>query len=64
VWEAEYDGNTMYTCMKMEKWDLLKLFQEWGWDREWWRRWIQLWYIKRTWINVTMYPQYNKNMII
>jgi hypothetical protein len=19
VWEAEYDGNTMYTCMKMEK---------------------------------------------
>jgi hypothetical protein len=20
----------MYTCMKMEKWDLLKLFQEWG----------------------------------
>jgi hypothetical protein len=21
----------MYTCMKMEKWDLLKLFQEGGW---------------------------------
>jgi hypothetical protein len=20
----------MYSCMKMKKWDLLKLFQEWG----------------------------------
>jgi hypothetical protein len=30
VWEGEYGGNTVYTCMKMEKWDLLKLFQEWG----------------------------------
>jgi hypothetical protein len=22
--EGEYDGNIMYWCMKMEKWDLLK----------------------------------------
>jgi hypothetical protein len=32
----------------MEKWDLLKLFQEWGKREnkgEWWRGWIQLWYI-------------------
>jgi hypothetical protein len=21
--EAKYDGNIMYSCMKMEKWDLL-----------------------------------------
>jgi hypothetical protein len=30
VWEGEYGVNTMYTCMEMEKWDLLKLFQECG----------------------------------
>jgi hypothetical protein len=27
---GEYGGNTMYSCMQMEKWGLLKLFQEWG----------------------------------
>jgi hypothetical protein len=30
VWEGEYGTNTVYTCMSIEKWDLLKLFQEWG----------------------------------
>jgi hypothetical protein len=30
VKEAEYSRNIMYSCMKMGKWDLLKLFQEWG----------------------------------
>jgi hypothetical protein len=30
---------------------------------EWWNGWVQLWYIVRTFINVTMYPKYN-NMII
>jgi hypothetical protein len=25
---GEYSANTVYTCMLMEKWDLLKLFQE------------------------------------
>jgi hypothetical protein len=30
VKEAEYSGNIMYSCMKMEKWGMLKLFQEWG----------------------------------
>jgi hypothetical protein len=23
---------------------------------EWWREWIQLWYIVRTFVNATMYP--------
>jgi hypothetical protein len=30
VWKSEYGGNIMYACMKTEKWNLLKLFQEWG----------------------------------
>jgi hypothetical protein len=29
VKEAECSGNIMYSCMKIEKWDILKLFQEW-----------------------------------
>jgi hypothetical protein len=29
----------------------------------WWRRWIQLWYIVTTFVNVTMYPKYNNNII-
>jgi hypothetical protein len=28
--EGDCSGNTMYSCMKMEKWDIVKLFQEWG----------------------------------
>jgi hypothetical protein len=28
---------------------------------EWWREWIQLWYIVRTFVTVTMYPQNNNN---
>jgi hypothetical protein len=28
---------------------------------EWWRGWIQLLYIVRTFVNVTLYPQYNNN---
>jgi hypothetical protein len=30
VKESEYGGNMMYSCLKIEKWDLLKLFQELG----------------------------------
>jgi hypothetical protein len=49
--------------MQTEKWYLLKLFQEWGKDKgEWWRGWIQMWYIwyiVRTFVNATMYPQHN-----
>jgi hypothetical protein len=30
VKKAECSRNIMYSCMKMEKWDLLKLVQEWG----------------------------------
>jgi hypothetical protein len=29
---------------------------------EWWRRWIQalyIWYIERTFVNATMYPEHN-----
>jgi hypothetical protein len=29
---------------------------------EWWRGWIQLWYIVRIFVNVTIYPQYNNNV--
>jgi hypothetical protein len=28
---------------------------------EWWRGWIQVWYIGRILVNVTMYPQFNNN---
>jgi hypothetical protein len=44
VQEGECNGNIMYWCMKMEKRDMLKLFQEWGREDkgEWWRGWIQL----------------------
>jgi hypothetical protein len=30
VLEGEYGENVMYSCMKVEKWNLLKVFQEWG----------------------------------
>jgi hypothetical protein len=30
VKEGEYVENIIYSCMKMEKWDLLKLFQNGG----------------------------------
>jgi hypothetical protein len=30
----DYGRNVMYSCMKMKKWDLLKLFQEWGGIKE------------------------------
>jgi hypothetical protein len=30
VKEGEYGTNIEYTCMQIEKWGLLKLFQEWG----------------------------------
>jgi hypothetical protein len=29
MWEGKYGANTVYTCMWMEKWYLLKIFQEW-----------------------------------
>jgi hypothetical protein len=47
-------------CTHVCKWYLLKLFQEWRGDEgEWCREWIQvwyIWYIVRTYANVTMYP--------
>jgi hypothetical protein len=61
VWEGKYRANTVYTCMYMEKWDQLKLFQEWGvWDKgEPWKEWIQVLhtqYIISTFVNATVYP--------
>jgi hypothetical protein len=41
VQEAEFSGNITYSFMKMEKWDMLKLFQEWEEDKgEGWKGWI------------------------
>jgi hypothetical protein len=28
--ESECGGRIRYSCMQIETWDLLKLFQEWG----------------------------------
>jgi hypothetical protein len=44
----------------------LKLFQEGAREDkgERWRGWIYLRYTVRTFVNVTMYPQYNNNMLI
>jgi hypothetical protein len=37
VSKGECSGIIMHSCMKMEKWDLLKVFQEWGEeDKEEW----------------------------
>jgi hypothetical protein len=54
--KGECSGNTIFLCMKMEKWDMLKQFQEWGEEvkGEWLRGWIQLWFIVRTFLNVTL----------
>jgi hypothetical protein len=59
--DGEYGANTVYTCMSMEKWFLLKLFQAWGREdkEEWWQWWILIWYswcIVRIFVNPTMYP--------
>jgi hypothetical protein len=35
-----------------------------GYNGEWWRVWIQWWYIVRTFANITMYPKYSNNMKI
>jgi hypothetical protein len=56
----------MYSCIKKEKWHLLKTVLRKGGKgdkEEWWREWNQLWYIVRTLVNVTMYPQYNRKKI-
>jgi hypothetical protein len=30
---------------------------------EWWRGWIELWYSVRTFVSVTVCPQYNNNIM-
>jgi hypothetical protein len=50
----------MSSCVKMEKWNYCRTGGK-GDKWEWWREWIQLWYIVRTLLNVTVYPQYNNN---
>jgi hypothetical protein len=64
--EGEYGGNIMYSCMKIGKCEPLNYSKNGGGgDKvEWWRDWIQLWCIARTFVSVTIYPQYNNNMII
>jgi hypothetical protein len=44
---------------------MLKLFQEWGEEdkREWQRGQIQLRYIVKAFVNVTMYHQHHNNII-
>jgi hypothetical protein len=46
----------------MEKWDLMNLFQKWRIQENDGGGWIQLWYIVRAFVNVTIYPQYNNNI--
>jgi hypothetical protein len=36
--EDEYGGSTLYTCMKTEQWNLLKLFLEGGREDKEWQR--------------------------
>jgi hypothetical protein len=62
VKEAECSGNIMYSCMKMEKWDV-ETIPGMGGGGEGWKVWIQQWYIVRTFVNVTMYHQYNNSII-
>jgi hypothetical protein len=51
VKEAEYGGNVTYSCMKMQKWDLLTLFQEWGKEI---KENVQQLYSVRTFVNVPL----------
>jgi hypothetical protein len=57
--EAEYSGIIMYSYVKIEKWNILKLFQDGGEKgKENNGGWIQQqWYIVITFISITMYPQ-------
>jgi hypothetical protein len=52
-------------CIHMCKWKKRETCWNYSrnWGRrdkgEWWREWIQLWYILRNFVNVTMYLQHN-----
>jgi hypothetical protein len=39
----------------------IETIPEMGNKGEWWRRWTQLWYIVRIFVNATTYPQHNNN---
>jgi hypothetical protein len=54
--EHECDRNIMYSYMKMEKYDLLKLFKEWGGRIKENVGGVNLRYSVSTFANVTMYP--------
>jgi hypothetical protein len=55
----------MHTCSfasgKMRPVDTIPGMGGEGDKGEWWRGWIQLWYIMRTFVTVTLCPQHNSN---
>jgi hypothetical protein len=51
----------MYVNGKMRPVETISGMGEEGDKGEWWKGWIQLWYIVKTFVNITMYPQYNNN---
>jgi hypothetical protein len=58
IWWKSYVYK--YVNVKMTTWNNSGMGG--GGDKgEWWREWIQLWYILRTFVNVTMYPQCKNN---
>jgi hypothetical protein len=42
--------------MRMRTVETLPGMGVWGNKGEWWREWIQVWYIVRTFVNAAMYP--------
>jgi hypothetical protein len=60
VWEGKYSGNIMYLWMQMENhMRSVETVQEWGEGRiKESDGGVNLCYIVRTFVNVTMYPEY------
>jgi hypothetical protein len=52
---TEYGGSILYSCMKIEQWNMLKLFYEGVREMKENDRWILLKYTISTYINVTLY---------
>jgi hypothetical protein len=51
----------MYVNRKMRPVETIPGMGGGGSKGECWKEWVQLWYTVRTFINVTMYLQYNNN---
>jgi hypothetical protein len=54
----------MYENGKMRLVETIPGMEGGGAKGEWWKGLIQLWYIVRTFVNVTMYLWYNNDMMI